>query len=153
MLSDQDVTRIARRSFELYREHRLRDGLPVEYERYEDQPPTLIRSGIAQVRDIEAKAGALGLELVPLAEAAGREEVLRLGEDQVELLARREHERWCEERERDGWTLGPHKSTEHKVTPYLVPYEELSEEVREYDREPVRTMASLLRSAGFALCR
>lgn len=43
------------------------------------------------------------------------------------------HERWCEAKLRDGWTLGAVKDAEAKTHPCLVPYGELPEEQRRKD--------------------
>ena len=73
--------------------------------------------------------------------------------DEVEFLARVEHDRWVEERTRAGWTYGAEKDVERRVSPYLVGWEELSDEVREYDRAPMREMIALVESAGLAVTR
>ncbi|MHB8765383.1 MAG: RyR domain-containing protein, partial [Deferrisomatales bacterium] len=62
---------------------------------------------------------------------------------EVELLARMEHDRWNAERWLAGWTLGP-RDPAGRVSPHLVAWDELSEEVREYDRETVRLIPRLV---------
>lgn len=154
---EEQLVAMARASFESYKEHRRRDGLPVEYERYEDQPETLRRSGIAQARGLWDKAALLGCAVVAVGEVGAGEapgEVIgRLDEAQVELLARAEHDRWVAERLADGWVSGPVRDPEAKTTPYLVDYDELAEEVKEYDRQPMRELVGRLAAAGFALVR
>lgn len=64
--------------------------------------------------------------------------------DQVEIMARMEHERWCAERFLAGWTHAPvPKSIEQKTSPHLVPWNQLPEEIRAYDREAVRNLPAL----------
>ena len=48
---------------------------------------------------------------------------------------------------------GPVRDPEAKTTPYLVDYDELAEEVKEYDRQPMRELVGRLAAAGFALVR
>ena len=73
---------------------------------------------------------------------------------QVEHLAEREHERWVEERTRAGWTYAPgDKDVDAKTSPYLVPWDELDEDIKEYDRDPVRETIGVLQDAGFAASR
>jgi hypothetical protein len=75
-----------------------------------------------------------------------------LPEEQVEELAVVEHDRWCADLIADGWRHGPgRKDPERKLHPSLVPWEELSEEEREKDREPVRALPELLAHLGFEL--
>lgn len=39
--------------------------------------------------------------------------------------ARRQHEAWCEAKQRDGWVYGEVKDAERKTHPCLVPYDQL----------------------------
>ena len=152
MLTAESIRLIARASFERYKTHRRHDGLPVEYEAYESQPETLIRSGLEQARDIERKVSLLGYEIVPRKTAGDRAVIGSLSDDQVETLARAEHRRWVDERVEDGWSFATEKDVDRKTSPYLVPWNDLSEQVREYDREPVRNILPLLSEAGFVIC-
>jgi hypothetical protein len=62
------------------------------------------------------------------------------GPEQLEPLAELEHERWLAQRRMDGWrwTSKPSKNEVLRQHPSLVPYNELSDEVKEYDRVYVR---------------
>lgn len=59
---------------------------------------------------------------------------------ECEVLARLEHERWNAQRRMDGWrrTSAPSKDTVLRLHPDLRPYDELSEQVKEYDRVYIR---------------
>ena len=65
----------------------------------------------------------------------------------TELLARNTHENWARQRIADGWRYGPERDDERKEHPNLVPYEELSEADKEYDRstamETIKTILVL----------
>jgi hypothetical protein len=67
--------------------------------------------------------------------------------DLTELLARNTHENWARQRMADGWRYGPRRDDTRKEHPSLVPYEELSESEKEYDRrtaiETVKTILAL----------
>lgn len=52
-----------------------------------------------------------------------------------------EHDRWCEDKIIKGWIYGPEPDFELKTSPYLVPWEELSEGVKDYDRNTVRNIS------------
>ena len=73
--------------------------------------------------------------------------------DEIERLAELEHDRWVAERRAAGWTPGPERNVANKVTPYLVGWGELSEEVQEWDREPVRRIPELLAGVGLEIRR
>ena len=61
-----------------------------------------------------------------------------------------EHERWNWQRRIQNWTYkaGP-KDEKNKTTPYLLPYDQLEDKIKEYDRETVRLIPALLERAGF----
>ena len=52
----------------------------------------------------------------------------------TDLLAKNTHEIWAEQRIADGWKYGKKRDDTKKEHPCLVPYEELSESEKEYDR-------------------
>ena len=67
----------------------------------------------------------------------------------VELLARNNHELWAKRRIAQGWSYGPHRSDETKKTPLLVPYEDLPEAEKDYDREnAIETVKTILALGG-----
>ncbi len=74
--------------------------------------------------------------------------------DEVEALARMEHERWKEELERAGWRHGPPpKDPVKKTHPCLVPYDQLPDGEKEKDRNTVREIPRFLAQVGFRVYR
>ena len=74
--------------------------------------------------------------------------------EEIERMARLEHKRWVEERRMNGWTYAPApKNIKKKTTPYLVPWEELTEDIKELDRNTVRDLPGLLARIGFQIYR
>lgn len=65
----------------------------------------------------------------------------------TELLARNTHENWARQRIAEGWRHGPRRDDARKEHPNLVPYEELSETDKDYDRstamETIKTILAL----------
>jgi len=118
---------------------------------WESLPETLRDSNRHQSDDIEHKMAVLSYQIVEA--APGVAAVGAFGEGEVEHLAELEHERWTEERRAAGWTLGPVKDVHAKRSPYLVPWAELSEEVRDLDRDTVRRIPQFLATLGFAVVR
>ena len=68
-------------------------------------------------------------------------------------MAEYEHELWVEERKKNGWIYGEVKDVEKQITPYLIPYNELTEEIKEYDRDTIRNIIPLLKMVGMAVYR
>ncbi len=67
--------------------------------------------------------------------------------EEVELLAKMEHQRWMAERFLQGWVYGAVKDTKNRISPYLVSWEKLSMDVQDYDRNIVRILPGVLRLA------
>jgi RyR domain len=118
---------------------------------WDQLPDTLRNSNRNQALDIERKLEAIGCDIAPESEA--RRSIDHFSDDEVEQLAQLEHLRWEAERRADGWTYGPTKDVATKRTPYLVPWDELSEEVRDLDRDTVRQIPDFLRTAHLAVVR
>lgn len=55
-------------------------------------------------------------------------------ESLVEEMAKNVHEVWAQTRISQGWSFGEERNDAAKKHPCLVPYEELSEEEKTYDR-------------------
>ena len=67
----------------------------------------------------------------------------------VEQMAKNVHEVWAKTRIDQGWTYGTERNDAEKKHPCLVPYEELPEEEKEYDRNTsIETLKFILKS-GF----
>lgn len=79
--------------------------------------------------------------------------IIEFSDEEVEIMSEMEHGRWNAERLLDGWTWGKEKDVEKKISPYLVSWDELSEEVREWDRQTVRKIPEFLASVGFEIYR
>jgi len=59
-----------------------------------------------------------------------------LNED-IELLSKLEHNRWSGEKFSEGWVFGKETNKSQKISSFLIPYEDLSDSIKQYDREQV----------------
>lgn len=150
------IDQLAHAVFESYNALRREQGKPVDCKRMEDQSPDLIRSNYAQAEHIPVKVRALGYELEPKSECDSKRVVTTLSDQQIEILARLEHERFVEERIAAGWTQDDQATSSDpskKTSPYLVPYDQLEDHIKEYDRNTARSIIPLLNQAGLAMVR
>jgi voltage-gated potassium channel Kch len=113
----------------------------------------LRNSNRAAADHIEIKLRAIGCNQVGKAELADGAPKFEFMRDEIELLAQMEHRRWCADRWLSGWTLGDKKDFDRKLHPNLVPWEQLTEEDREKDREQVCSLPEVLDGAGLAILR
>lgn len=72
-------------------------------------------------------------------------------EQLVEEMSKNVHEVWSETRIKQGWTYGEQRNDELKTHPCLVPYEELPEEEKEYDRNTSIGTLKLIMKLGFKI--
>jgi hypothetical protein len=68
-------------------------------------------------------------------------------------MAELEHGRWNAERLRDGWRYGKKRDDSRKIHNYLVPWAELPDDIKVYDRGAVRAFPEILAKAGLEVRR
>lgn len=71
----------------------------------------------------------------------------------TERLAAHAHDVWAARRLAEGWTHGPRRDDEKKQTPCLVPYEELSESEKEYDRAAALETIKAILVLGYTITK
>lgn len=69
----------------------------------------------------------------------------------TEEMARNVHEVWSQTRINDGWTYGPERNDAEKKHPCLVPYDDLPESEKEYDRNTSQETLKLILKLGFEI--
>ncbi len=69
----------------------------------------------------------------------------------TEILAENVHNVWAQSRIEQGWTYGEERSDVKKTTPCLVPYEELPETEKEYDRRTAAETLKLIITLGYTI--
>ncbi len=79
---------------------------------------------------------------------------VKLPEDLVELtekIAENVHENWAVGRIAQGWTYGEKRDDAKKTTPCLIPYSELPDSEREYDRTTAIETIKLIMALGYKI--
>lgn len=71
----------------------------------------------------------------------------------VEKLSKNVHEVWAKSRISEGWQYGEERSDALKQHPCLVPYEDLPEIEKEYDRNTAFGTLKLITKLGFKISK
>lgn len=71
----------------------------------------------------------------------------------TERLAEHAHEIWARQRLQDGWTHGPKRDDAEKKHPCLVPYADLTESEKQYDRNAAIDTLKAVLSLGYEIRR
>ena len=71
----------------------------------------------------------------------------------AEEIAKNVHEVWAEGRMKDGWRYGEKRNDVGKLHPCLMPYEELTEKEREFDRNTSQETLKMIIKLGFKIVR
>ena len=101
-------------------------------------------------KDIPNKLGYAGFTIV----LARRDIVTdQLCYEQVEILAKMEHEHWMKKKLESGWKYNQKTDPDRKLHKALVPWEELSEEDKEKDRTLVKNIPRILSIAKYVMVK
>lgn len=71
--------------------------------------------------------------------------------DLTEMIAKNTHEVWSLGRMNDGWTYGPKRDDTFKKHPDLVPYSDLPDSEKEYDRQTSIQTIKLILKLGYEI--
>lgn len=119
----------------------------VAWERLSEE---LKESNRRQADNIGLHLQSIGCDIAPLSDWDAA--AFTFTPEELEQMARREHERWATERQALGWRYGP-RDPVHKTNPNLLPWEQLPENIREANRGEIRGLAVSLARAGFQIYR
>ena len=71
----------------------------------------------------------------------------------LEKISEQVHIQWMDGRIKDGWSYGAERNDSLKKTPCLVPYKELTESEKDFDRNTVKATIEALYSLGFCISK
>ena len=81
---------------------------------------------------------------------------MELSEDLSELqeaIAENAHEIWAKNRRDQGWSYGPERNDQKKEAPDMIPYCNLPESEKLYDRETAMQTLKLVKKLGFEIVK
>ena len=73
--------------------------------------------------------------------------------EMTEQFAKNTHDIWAQQRIAEGWKYGKKRNDEKKEHPCLVPYEELPESEKEYDRRTATKAIRFIVKSGYEIIR
>lgn len=74
-------------------------------------------------------------------------------EELREAIAENAHDTWAIERQSEGWTYGPRRDDNRLETPDMVPYAQLPESEKQYDRIMAEDTLKLLIALGYEMVK
>lgn len=69
----------------------------------------------------------------------------------TEEIAKNVHENWAVGRIQEGWIYGEERNDAQKTTPCMVPYDQLPETEKEYDRKTALETLKLIIALGYTI--
>lgn len=69
----------------------------------------------------------------------------------TEKLAESAHDHWAQNRLNDGWTYGPQRDDAQKLHPCLIPYVDLPESEKKYDRATAMETLKAVYALGYRI--
>jgi hypothetical protein len=86
---------------------------------------------------------------IPTAHVKLSAEILQL----TEALAKNAHEVWAQERVAQGWRFGPARDDSRKEHPSLIPYEQLPESEKVFDRNTAMETLKAILALGYRIVK
>ena len=118
---------------------------------WEQLPERLKESNRVQAANIGKTLAETGYSIAQMRDWEAGE--LEFSPQVVEVMARKEHERWCRQRKQAGWVYGPERDAIKKTNPDLIAWDKLPEDEKDKNRRFVRGLPRSLARAGFQIER
>jgi hypothetical protein len=117
-----------------------------------DQLPEKVKDSNRRYADhISLKLQAVDCHLAPLRDWNAVKFVFM--DTEIERMAQMEHERWVQERKREGWSYREQRDDDRMLHPSLVAWGDLPEDEKEKNRNFIREIPRILAKAGFQVQR
>ena len=144
---------LARVIHEYYLQHELKQGRKMGENTsllpWDELSEELQQSNRNQADQIGLKLRTLGYGIKPWQDMKALK--FNLDDNEIEKMARLEHERWVQEKIHQGWQYASQRDNAKKLHPDLTPWLALSETSKEKTRQSMRVIPRLLLQAGFQI--
>ncbi len=120
---------------------------------WEKLEPDLKESNRQQAFDYLVKLLRVGCFYREITEQDGQVEQFEFTGDEIELLAEREHIRWNSVMIQQGWEYGRSRDEKNKKHESLLPWRDLTEKVKDYDRDAIKAIPKIFEMLGYEVYR
>jgi len=160
ILTPETLEKLGAAAHEIYCETKKADGFTYGPEKsaekktspllvpYADLPEWAKEANRVNVRTVPHKLAAAGYIMIP---ARSNQPALEFPGDDLETLARLEHELWMAAKIAAGFKLGKPTAEDPKRNEYLVDWEQLDEATGNIDRNLIKGIPRILARAGYAI--
>jgi ppGpp synthetase/RelA/SpoT-type nucleotidyltranferase len=142
---------LAQHAHQAYFDKRIKENPDDALRYWVDLKENLRNSNRLQVECSVINLRKAGFDVQPVEKPDPQKETF--SDEEIEILAELEHGRWNAERLLEGWKYGPVKDGTQKINPSLIAWEDLSNKIKEYDREAVKAFSEILAKAGLEIFR
>jgi hypothetical protein len=125
-------------------------GSPAALQAWDELSENMREANRAAAEHAPILFAAAGFRIVPAQPSIA---TATLTPEEIERLARVEHRRWVADRIDRGWRYAVIRDNVKMLHPLLVPYDDLSEEDKQKDRNNVNTLLAIFSKQGMAVVR
>jgi hypothetical protein len=109
-------------------------------------------ASLDSARTIPRKLKLLNI-IIQRAMAGSDPGLLELTDPEIETLSQWEHSRWNWQKIIQGWVYGTEKDEAKKTHPSILPWIQLPDNIKEYDRQNIRLIPGIIKEAGYSAVR
>jgi hypothetical protein len=153
--SPTELTRVAQGLHRQYRDAQIAGARGTTAEilpEWDDLDDDLKKQNIATASALHLKLSAINCGLAEMGPGTDPE-LVTFTDNEVEVLAAIEHERWVVDRQSAGWVYGPDRDNHRKRHPLLKPFETLAAKERRASCDSEQQLPATLLEAGFEVRR
>ncbi len=150
-LAPQDRIKMAQDLHKEYQKKHVKDAVKLDpsIADWDHLSEDLKDSNLQQIDHIEEKLRSIGYGIRKSKKADVKSQAIP--KEKIKIFAEMEHGRWNVERLMKGWRLGDEKDVQNRISPYIVPWKELSDQVKEWDYDGVNNSLASLDKYGYEI--
>ena len=147
---DLDFNKLAIILYDFYNDS-TKEGFNRQHQDFNDLSENIQRANLKQVEFIHEMLKSINYEIVPLNDK--REEVENFSYEELQDLAKVQHDEWVQEYILEGWSYGYHKDINKKMNQYLVPWRNLPEFIQDKVLELIENIPKILKIGGMKIVK